>query len=181
MGARTDCDFLRVSLPGRHFGRHYVQMIAKRLSLCHYLAHHELFPRGEAYAQRRSLRPPSRGRTVSRVRRDITDCRGVELALRVATLHSMWRGVAGSRTPAVARRSSGSGGPSGVGPPVTYVSDTATVRDVGTQQCPKCDSKAAKAATLTPHFAYLRCSDCGEVWVISERREFPRDATRRLR
>lgn len=33
---------------------------------------------------------------------------------------------------------------------------------------------AAKAATLTERFVYLRCSDCGEVWAIPERREFPR-------
>lgn len=58
--------------------------------------------------------------------------------------------------------------------PVTCVSDTASLPQVGRQQCPKCDAEAAKAATLTGRFVYLRCVLCGEVWVIPERREFPR-------
>ncbi len=57
---------------------------------------------------------------------------------------------------------------------VMYVADTASLPRVGSQPCPKCDAKAAKAATLTKRFVYLRCQDCGEVWVIPERREFPR-------
>jgi len=64
---------------------------------------------------------------------------------------------------------------------VTDVADTASVSQVGPQQCPKCDAKAAKAATLTGRFVYLRCSACGEVWVIPERREFPRNPDRQLR
>jgi hypothetical protein len=56
------------------------------------------------------------------------------------------------------------------------MADTAAVPQVGRQHCPKCDAKAAKAATLTERFVYLRCGDCGEVWVIPERREFSRDA-----
>jgi hypothetical protein len=44
----------------------------------------------------------------------------------------------------------------------------------GRQHCPKCDATAAKAATLTATYVYLRCERCGEVWVIPERRELPR-------
>ena len=46
--------------------------------------------------------------------------------------------------------------------------------EVARQQCPKCDAEVVKAATLTERFVYLRCQDCGEVWAILERREFPR-------
>ncbi len=55
------------------------------------------------------------------------------------------------------------------------MSDAASVPQVGPQQCPKCNEKAAKAATVTQRFVYLRCSLCAEVWVIPERREFERD------
>jgi hypothetical protein len=58
------------------------------------------------------------------------------------------------------------------------MADTAEVPQVGRQHCPKCDAQAAKAATLTERFVYLRCGACGEVWVIPERREIPRDARR---
>lgn len=54
-------------------------------------------------------------------------------------------------------------------------SDAASLPQIERQQCPRCEATAAKAATLTDRFVYLRCSDCGEVWVIPERREFRRD------
>lgn len=63
---------------------------------------------------------------------------------------------------------------------MTYVADTFSLPQLGPQQCPKCDAQAAKAATLTGRFVYLRCSDCGEVWVIPERRKIPRTHPLRL-
>jgi hypothetical protein len=57
------------------------------------------------------------------------------------------------------------------------MTDAATVPEAGRQHCPKCDAAAAKAATLTLAFVYLRCELCGEVWVIPERRELPRGTT----
>ncbi len=62
---------------------------------------------------------------------------------------------------------------------VTYVADTTSLPQVGRQQCPKCDAEVVKAATLTERFVYLRCQDCGEVWAIPERREFPRPRSTR--
>lgn len=87
----------------------------------------------------------------------------------------MWRGVARPGAPEV-------GTALAPGRPfrgltslaVTYVADTASLPQVGRQQCPKCDAEVAKAATLTERFVYLRCQDCGEVWAIPERREFRR-------
>jgi uncharacterized Zn finger protein len=53
-----------------------------------------------------------------------------------------------------------------------------SVQRSGHQQCPKCDTMSVKAATLTERFVYLRCEQCGEVWVIPERRQFPRHPKR---
>jgi predicted Zn finger-like uncharacterized protein len=40
--------------------------------------------------------------------------------------------------------------------------------------CPACASTRVAAASLAERFVYLRCSDCGEVWSIAERRAIPR-------
>ena len=55
------------------------------------------------------------------------------------------------------------------------MTDVASTPHVGPQHCPKCDATAVKAAVLTSAYVYLRCQLCGEVWVIPERRELPRD------
>ena len=57
-----------------------------------------------------------------------------------------------------------------------YFSGAEPARSIG--QCPKCNAQAVTAATLTARFVSLRCSDCGEVWVIPERRQFPREKNR---
>ena len=57
---------------------------------------------------------------------------------------------------------------------MTNRADIASHPQVDRQQCPKCNAQVATAATLTERFVYLRCQDCGEVWAIPERREFPR-------
>lgn len=57
------------------------------------------------------------------------------------------------------------------------MTDVAATPEVGPQHCPKCNAAAAKGAVLTPAFVYLRCEHCGEVWVIPERRELPRNPT----
>ena len=62
---------------------------------------------------------------------------------------------------------------------VIPVSEAPSPPHVARQQCPKCDAEVAKAATLTERFVYLRCQDCGEVWAILERREFPRPRSTR--
>ena len=67
------------------------------------------------------------------------------------------------------------------GPDVVQVMgepDTLAPADPVRQQCSKCDSELAKAVSLTESFVYIRCKSCGEVWVIPERRQLPRDGER---
>jgi hypothetical protein len=55
------------------------------------------------------------------------------------------------------------------------MTDIAAAPQAGRQHCPKCQATAAKAATLTLAFVYLRC----EAWAISEGVNC-RDARRQL-
>ena len=45
-------------------------------------------------------------------------------------------------------------------------------------QCPQCAATATAVASLTPHFVSLRCTQCGEVWLLRERRKSLRHGAR---
>lgn len=141
-------------------------MIAQRPSLCHCPGHHDPVSRCGACAQRR---------TVPRMCGHRGSHRGLHRAFRLPALFAVRGSLDGARAPAV--------GPAHRAPlPRSHnraslavtVTDTASLPQVGRQQCPTCDAQVAKAATLTERFVYLRCQDCGEVWAIPERRAFPR-------
>ena len=53
----------------------------------------------------------------------------------------------------------------------------ATVESV--QTCAACHSSRVKATVVTTMVVYFRCSDCGDVWSIQERRTVPRLAAER--
>jgi hypothetical protein len=55
--------------------------------------------------------------------------------------------------------------------------DLRTLEGAGTRtqaRCPQCAASGPSLAGLTPHFISLRCADCGEVWMVRERRTSPR-------
>ena len=45
-------------------------------------------------------------------------------------------------------------------------------RSVG--RCPECSATEAAIAAFTEHFVSLRCTQCGEVWMVRERRQWGR-------
>ena len=46
------------------------------------------------------------------------------------------------------------------------------------EHCARCAATASAVAALTAHFVSLRCTHCGEIWLVRERRRSPRDAAR---
>lgn len=42
------------------------------------------------------------------------------------------------------------------------------------QSCASCGEVRVRAVTMTTRFVYIRCEQCGEVWSIPERRQYPR-------
>ncbi len=40
------------------------------------------------------------------------------------------------------------------------------------EPCPECTATAAVIAARSAHFVSLRCTECGEVWLVRERRKW---------
>lgn len=47
-------------------------------------------------------------------------------------------------------------------------------------RCPECAGSGVSLAGVTPHFVSLRCTGCGEVWLVRERRKLPRASAGRI-
>lgn len=43
----------------------------------------------------------------------------------------------------------------------------------GVVQCPECGATSPTVAALSQHFVSLHCVNCGEVWLVRERRSLP--------